>query len=164
MRTTCSFMCNCFIASLSLTSIATAPKCDLRNIDVETVSDIVVEAEYMLVSHNFAPERANQTYFKISVILLLLSIATALCRAVRSSSFRFASSSFSFFTKFVRRYCFGLALNLKWRSLLLIVPLSELRMVTQNGAQTALLKLSTKVFVRETVRHLQGGQQLVLQS
>ena len=40
----------------------------------------------------------------------------------------------------------------------------ELRMVTQNGAQTALLKLSTKVFVRETVRHLQGGQQLVLQS
>ncbi len=44
--------------------------CDLRNIDVETVSDIVVEAEYMLVSHNFAPERANQTYFKISVILL----------------------------------------------------------------------------------------------
>ena len=45
--------------------------CDLRNIDVETVSDIVVEAEYMLVSHNFAPERANQTYFKISVILLL---------------------------------------------------------------------------------------------
>ena len=43
--------------------------CDLRNIDVETVSDIVVEAEYMLVSHNFAPERANQTYFKISVIL-----------------------------------------------------------------------------------------------
>ena len=46
-------------------------ECDLRNIDVETVSDIVVEAEYMLVSHNFAPERANQTYFKISVILLL---------------------------------------------------------------------------------------------
>ena len=44
-------------------------ECDLRNIDVETVSDIVVEAEYMLVSHNFAPERANQTYFKISVIL-----------------------------------------------------------------------------------------------
>ena len=43
-------------------------ECDLRNIDVETVSDIVVEAEYMLVSHNFAPERANQTYFKISVI------------------------------------------------------------------------------------------------
>ncbi len=37
---------------------------------METVSDIVVEAEYMLVSHNFAPERANQTYFKISVILL----------------------------------------------------------------------------------------------
>ena len=29
------------------------------------------EAEYMLVSPNFAPERANQTYFKISVILLL---------------------------------------------------------------------------------------------
>ncbi len=44
-------------------------ECDLRNIDVETVSDIVVEAEYMLVSHNFAPERANQTYFKISAIL-----------------------------------------------------------------------------------------------
>ena len=47
-------------------------ECDLRNIDVETVSDIAEEAEYMLVSHNFAPERANQTYFKISVILLLL--------------------------------------------------------------------------------------------
>ena len=46
-------------------------ECDLRNIDVETVSDIAEEAEYMLVSHNFAPERANQTYFKISVILLL---------------------------------------------------------------------------------------------
>ncbi len=47
-------------------------ECDLRNIDVETVSGIVVEAEYMLVSHNFAPERANQTYFKISVIFLSL--------------------------------------------------------------------------------------------
>ncbi len=34
------------------------------------LSYIVVEAEYMLVSHNFAPERANQTYFTISVILL----------------------------------------------------------------------------------------------
>ncbi len=40
---------------------------------METVSDIVVEAEYMLVSHNFAPERANQTYFKISVILSMHS-------------------------------------------------------------------------------------------
>jgi len=40
---------------------------------VETVSDIAEEAEYMLVSHNFAPERANQTYFKISVILLIIS-------------------------------------------------------------------------------------------
>ena len=48
-------------------------ECDLRNIDVETVSDIAEEAEYMLVSHNFAPERANQTYFKISVILLLIA-------------------------------------------------------------------------------------------
>ncbi len=48
-------------------------ECDLRNIDMETVSDIVVEAEYMLVSHNFAPERANQTYFKISVISWLAS-------------------------------------------------------------------------------------------
>ena len=51
-------------------------ECDLRNIDVETVSDIAEEAEYMLVSHNFAPERANQTYFKISVILLLLNFAS----------------------------------------------------------------------------------------
>ena len=49
-------------------------ECDLRNIDVETVSDIAEEAEYMLVSHNFAPERANQTYFKISVILLSSTI------------------------------------------------------------------------------------------
>ena len=30
-------------------------ECDLRNIDVETVSDIAEEAEYMLVSHSFAP-------------------------------------------------------------------------------------------------------------
>ena len=47
-------------------------ECDLRNIDVETVSDIAEEAEYMLFSHNFAPERANQTYFKISVILPII--------------------------------------------------------------------------------------------
>ncbi len=45
-------------------------ECNLRNKDVETVSDIVVEAEYMLVSHNFAPERDNQTYFKIPLVLL----------------------------------------------------------------------------------------------
>ena len=57
-------------------------ECDLRNIDVETVSDIVVEAEYMLVSHNFAPERANQTYFKISVIL-------SLSQVILSFSFKF---------------------------------------------------------------------------
>ena len=48
---------------------------------METVSDIAEEAEYMLVSHNFAPERANQTYFKISVILLsCLHVSVDRCR------------------------------------------------------------------------------------
>ncbi len=55
---------------------------------METVSDIVVEAEYMLVSHNFAPERANQTYFKNSVILLSLLLgmqARSTCSCLATS-------------------------------------------------------------------------------
>ncbi len=37
----------------------------------QLLKNIAEEAEYMLVSPNFVPERANQTYFKISVILKL---------------------------------------------------------------------------------------------